>query len=269
MPPRSLRLAVTAARAAAVQDAVVVSENRSGIQSVGAVGVDGVPLPGSKAFTLREALLQRLETLDRGAAASEEDDAEVRDLADKLRYCALDEERLSLQFPSQVPRLEGRWRLLYTSGFVGRAPSLGGLRAGPPLDSPLISVGDIFQVYRTEDLQADTEVRLLPPAWIRDTGFLANIPFSSGRPETSITLTQQFDVASENSLRFAFVDGKVASLLFDQLAPLKFPMSLFGAPDTSRDGPFTDTLITTYCDGDIRIGLGGRFGELRVFQRVS
>lgn len=257
--------------AGSVMDAVVVSESRESEPADAQLVALGLPLPGTPPYKWKTALLRRVAGLERGAAATELDDTKVRSLAEKLRLAALEEPRWSLQFPRDLPKLEGRWKLLYTSGFVGNgSPSLGGLRSGPPLESPLLTVGDIFQVYRTTESRADTVVMLQPPSWLRDTGIISALPFSSGRPDTTVTLSQQFDVASDDSLRFAFADGQVANELFEFLAPLKFPMTLFGAaPDTSRDGLFTDTLTTLYSDGDIRIGLGGRFGEIRVFQKVK
>eukprot|EP00929_Paragymnodinium_shiwhaense_P100759 TRINITY_DN63326_c0_g1_i1.p1 TRINITY_DN63326_c0_g1~~TRINITY_DN63326_c0_g1_i1.p1 ORF type:complete len:348 (+),score=31.88 TRINITY_DN63326_c0_g1_i1:41-1045(+) len=233
------------------------------------VGSDGLPMRGSPPYKAKMALLRRITELERGSKASALDDKKVRALGEKLLTAAQEHAEWRLSFPADLPSLAGRWKLLYTSGFAGREDAgLGGLRGGPSLNSPALEVGDIFQVYRIADSRADTEVTLRPPTWLRDTGLLSQLPFTSGNPDSEITLTQQFDVASEDTLRFAFTDGKVANKLFEQLAALRFPMAPLGFPaDTSQDGPFTDTLRTTYCDGDLRIGIGGRFGEFRVFRR--
>ncbi|CAK0844554.1 unnamed protein product, partial [Prorocentrum cordatum] len=137
------------------------------------------------------------------------------------------------------------------------------------MDSPIVEVGDIYQVFRTREQTADTEVTLRAPRWLRDTGLLGALPFSSGSPDTVLTLRQNFRVAAEGVLRFAFRDGQVESRLFDQLGALHLPLAPLGlAADAAEDGPLTDTLATTYCDGDLRLGVGGRFGEFRVFQRA-
>lgn len=239
------------------------------------VGPDGLPAPGTPPYKARNALLRRVAALERGALATPLDDKKVRSLGEKLRLAASEPGRecwrASFADAAGLDRLEGRWRLIYTSGFVregGRA-SLGGLRAGPRLDSPLLEVGDIYQVYRTNASSADTEVTLRPPKWLRNTGILEGLPFSSGDPNTVLTPSQQFGVAAHDTLRFAFSDGQVANRFFEQLKPLRFPMTPYGfSSDTSSDTPFTDTLTTTYCDGDLRLGVGGRFGEFRVFRRA-
>jgi len=227
------------------------------------------PLSG-RAAELRAELLSLVASLDRGSAATAEDAAKVRKLVGGLVAEAAKEPRWRLNFPEDLDRLEGSWRLLYSSGFAEGRSSLGGLRAGPPLDSPVLEVGNIYQRYRISESRADTVVELRPPKWLRDTGLLDNVPFlRDSDPDTVLTLTQQFDVASRDSLRFAFVDGQVVNKVIQQLQTLRFPLAPLGiSVDTSRDGPFTDTLITTYCDGRMRIGLGGRFGELRIFLRT-
>lgn len=227
---------------------------------------------------MRAALLALLDGRNRGAQATAEEADEVRRLADGLAEEAKKEGRWRLRFPDDLPVLDGRWRLLYSSAFAPlsgtrnifgfRVPTLGGLRPGPPLESPALEVGNIYQRYRTNVSRADTIVQLRPPRWFRDMGFLEKLPFATGNPDTVLTLTQGYDVASEDTLRFAFVDGEIDTRVLEVLRPFRFPMTipLPGLqPDTSRDGLFTDTLITTYCDGELRIGVGGRFGEIRVF----
>jgi len=248
------------------RDAELICDNST--QS--SVGKDGLPMPGTPPYKARMALLRRISSLDRGANATSLDEKKVRKLAEKLRKAALEEPAWKLSFPQDLSKLKGRWRLLYTSGFVrGGSSSLGGRRPGLPLDNPVAEVSDIFQIYRTDASQADTVVEFQPPRWLRETGILSKLPFATGNTGTELTLTQQFGVATEDSLRFAFVEGKAANQIYDQLPVLRFPFSVLGLPpDVSRDQPYTDTLVTTYCDGNLRLGIGGRFGELRVFQRV-
>lgn len=251
-----------------VVDAVVLSGDNGTSPSEST----GLPPPLSAAAEMRAALIQLTSGLDRGSRATQEEAQQVKQLAADLADEAAKAGRWRLSFPDDLGELEGRWRLLYSSAFVGRnvgnVPSLGGLRPGPPLDSPVLEVGDIFQKYRTAESRADTIVQLRPPRWLRETGVLEQLPFVGSEPDTVLTLTQQYDVAAPDTLRFAFVDGQVASKVIEQLKPLNFPLAPLGLPvDTTRDGPFTDTLTTTYSDGTLRIGVGGRFGELRVFMR--
>jgi len=258
-----------------VQGGIDLSNVTAGTAPPSLVGEDGLPAIGTAPYKARMALLRRIADLDRGARATPLDEKKVRKLAEKLAGFAQEQEEWRLSFPDQLHSLEGRWQLLYTSGFVrsrASSSSIRGRPGQPPLDSPVLQVGDIFQVYRMGDSEADTEVTLQPPKWLRETGLLAKLPFSSDDPSTVLTLTQRYEVAAPatDTLRFAFASGQVASRLFDQLRPLSFPLTLFGLPaDTSSDSVATDTLITTYCDGDIRLGIGGRFGELRVFRRVA
>jgi len=263
------------------------ADSTSTDSDVGDVGSDGLPVVGTPTYKAKMALLRRVSRLERGNLANEIEDKKVRNIAEKLRLAAEAEKQWSVSLDDDLSRLEGRWELLYTSGFVrkgfvnrggrgqkyrGPPASLGGLRYGPPLDGPTLEVGAIEQVYRTGDRQADTVVTLRPPKWLRETGLVSQVlslvPFMSENPDTEIKLTQQFDVASSDTLRFAFLNGQATPKVFEQLMPLRFPMSLFGLPETSRDTPFTDTLQTTYCDDDIRIGVGGKFGEMRVFRKV-
>jgi len=269
---RGLQRRATGPAGAAAPSEVVDAEVLEGEGGAGAGDDAGPPPPLSTAAELRAALLARVNGLDRGRLASQEDVDEVARLARELERAAEEADRWRLRFPEDLDKLEGRWRLLYTSAFaggLGRGGSLGGLRPGPPMESPVAEVGDIFQRYRTNASCADTTVQLRPPRWLRDTGVLEQLPFVGSNPDTVITLTQKFDVASNDTLRFAFSEGQVESGALEQLRPLQFPMTLLGIPpDVSRDSPVTDTLATTYCDGELRIGIGGRFGELRLFLRV-
>jgi len=273
---RVLRQATSADDSAGyeVVDAVVMELN----STKDGDNTTGPPPPLSEAAEYRAALLQLVGGLDRGSKATQADAEEVQRLATGLADEAEKAGRWKPTFPEDLPDLEGRWRLLYSSAFAGRSlggvkspstPSLGGLRPGPPLTSPLLEVGDIFQQYRTSESLADTIVQLRPPRWLSDTGFLDQIPLLQDDSSTVLTLTQGYSVAAPDALRFAFVDGAATNKVLEVLKqPLRFWFAPPGMPvDTTQDNPFTDTLITTYCDGSVRIGVGGRFGELRIFQR--
>lgn len=250
------------ARPAEVLDAEIIAERPSQPE-----GKLGLPPPLSRAAELRAALLKRIAALDRGSGATEEDSKDVQRLAEELAEEASNSNRWRPTFPQDLGELEGRWTLQYTSAFA-KSQGLGGLRPGPSLDSPLLQVGEIYQRYRTNESRADTIINLRPPSWLQETGMLDSIPVLDGETDTELTLTQQFDVAGNQTLRFAFVDGQVANKIVSILGTLRFPLAPLGlTSDTTRDTPFTDTLTTTYCDGQLRIGIGGRFGELRVFLR--
>ena len=85
---------------------------------------------------LKDKLLSTLTDLNRGLEASQTDQQVVQDAAKALE--AVDTaETVSRQ------QLEGKWRLLYSSGFAATG-SLGGSRPGPP--QGFLQLGPIYQV---------------------------------------------------------------------------------------------------------------------------
>jgi len=252
-------------KASEVLDAEVVNERKT----VDIPFSQGIPPPA------QGSLLRALSWADRGANTTDESRAEVEGYVSDLEAAAELDPSFRLEFPADLEKLEGRWRLLYTSAFA--VPELTPRSTGrletvlPSTDNPFLEVGDILQEYRINDTRADTVLELRPPKWLRGSGLLEKIPFLSADSGTStrLTLSQSFSVDGNSTLRFAFADGQVASELLEQLGTLKFPLAPLGMSEASSSSPFTDTLTTTYCDGEVRIGRGGRFGELRIFQRVD
>lgn len=79
--------------------------------------------------------------LDRGLLASANDET-LADMAARKLEAAAD----SVEFPGDLDLLQGRWRLVYSSGFV--TGSLGGQRPGPPVGRLLpLTLGQVcFQI---------------------------------------------------------------------------------------------------------------------------
>jgi hypothetical protein len=80
--------------------------------------------------------------LDRGLLASANDET-LADMAARKLEAAAD----SVEFPRDLDLLQGRWRLVYSSGFT--TGSLGGQRPGPPVGQLLpLTLGQVcFQIF--------------------------------------------------------------------------------------------------------------------------
>jgi len=239
---------------AAVMDAVVVAEGNSKL-----------PPPLSAAAEIRATLISRLSDLDRGARATPEEAEEIERLAERLEEEAAKEGRWRPALPRDLQDLDGRWRLVYTSAFAGRG-GIGGRKRGISLDTPLLQVGEIHQVYHTRDNRVDTSVTIRPPTWLRNTGLLDWLPVIEGDADTTITLTQHFEIARFDTLRYTWVDGTIRSRAIALFGALRFPLALLGmGTDAFTESPLADTHTLRYCDGDLRFGVGARDGELRVY----
>ena len=78
--------------------------------------------------------------LDRGLLASANDET-LADMAARKLEAAAD----SVEFPGDLDLLQGRWRLVYSSGFA--TGGLGGQRPGPPVGG-LLTLGQVcFQIF--------------------------------------------------------------------------------------------------------------------------
>jgi hypothetical protein len=170
---------------------------------------------------------------------------------------------------SGMQLLDGRWRLIFSSGFVATG-SLGGLRPGPfsSAASPLFSLGQVYQDIWVGKSELDNVVELtlkptlasLLPSFVSDT-------LDARQPQATARLRHSFEVVGAGTVRIVFEDTEVkvtgglggwldnvpnlvAPRLPDVLQP---PSSLRGA-----------TFDVVYLDDEMRVTRGDR-GEVRVF----
>ncbi|GAV77452.1 PAP_fibrillin domain-containing protein [Cephalotus follicularis] len=150
-----------------------------------------------------------------------------------------------------LDRLQGRWKLIYSSAFSSR--TLGGSRPGPPTGRLLpITLGQVFQRIDilTKDFDNIVELEL-------------GAPWPLPAVEVTATLAHKFELIGSSKVKITFEKTTVkATGNLSQLPPLELPR----IPDQLRPSSNTGSgeFEVTYLDADTRITRGDR-GELRVF----
>ncbi|XP_078427838.1 plastid-lipid associated protein PAP / fibrillin family protein [Wolffia australiana] len=195
---------------------------------------------------LKLSLLNAVSGLNRGLAASQEDLRKADEAAKELEAAGgpVDLER-------DLDKLQGRWRLVYSSAFSSR--TLGGSHPGPPIGRLLpITLGQVFQRIDVVSKDFDNIVELqfgapwpLPPA------------------DATATLAHKFEILGPAKIRIVFEKTTVkATGNLAQLPPLELPR----LPDSLRPPSNTGAgeFEVTYADESLRITRGDR-DELRVF----
>ncbi|KAF8700145.1 hypothetical protein HU200_034512 [Digitaria exilis] len=185
--------------------------------------------------------LSAVSGLNRGLAASEEDlsraDAAARELEAAAGGEPVDLER-------DLDKLQGRWRLVYSSAFS---------RPGPPTGRLLpITLGQVFQRIDVVSRDFDNIVELELGA-----------PWPLPPLEVTATLAHKFEIVGTSGVKINFEKTTVKTKgSLSQLPPLEVPR----IPDNLRPPSNTGSgeFEVTYLDGDTRITRGDR-GELRVF----
>jgi hypothetical protein len=204
-----------------------------------------LPKPGLVS-SLKLKLLSAASGLNRGLAASE-DDLQKADAAAKELEAAGGRVDLS----DDLDKLQGRWRLIYSSAFSSR--TLGGSRPGPPTRRLLpITLGQVFQRIDVLSKDFDNIVEL-------ELGTLWPIP----PIEVTATLAHKFELIGSSKVKIIFEKTTVkATGNLSQLPPLEIPRipDNFRPPSNTGSGEFE----VTYADSDLRITRGDR-SELRVF----
>ncbi|NP_001311707.1 probable plastid-lipid-associated protein 6, chloroplastic [Nicotiana tabacum] len=211
-----------------------------------------IELPGTKEAkaeligSLKLKLLSAVSGLNRGLAASEEDLKKADAAAKELESCAG-----AVDLSADLDKLQGRWKLIYSSAFSGR--TLGGSRPGPPTGRLLpITLGQVFQRIDVLSKDFDNIVELelgapwpLPPA------------------ELTATLAHKFELIGSSTIKITFEKTTVKTTgILSQLPPFEVPRipDQLRPPSNTGSGEFE----VTYIDSDTRVTRGDR-GELRVF----
>lgn len=196
--------------------------------------------------SLKLKLLSAISGLNRGLVASE-DDLRVADEAAKELELAGG----PVDIFADLDKLQGRWKLLYSSAFSSR--TLGGSRPGPPLGRLLpITLGQVFQRIDVISKDFDNIVELqLGAPW----------PLPPG--EVTATLAHKFELKETSKIKIIFQQTTVKPTgNLSQIPPFELPK----IPDALRPSSNTGSgeFEVTYIDSDTRITRGDR-GELRVF----
>ncbi|KAL6978162.1 Plastid-lipid-associated protein 6, chloroplastic [Sarracenia purpurea var. burkii] len=196
--------------------------------------------------SLKLKLLSIVSGLNRGLAASE-DDLQKADAAAK----ELEAVGGPVDFSVDLDKLQGRWKLIYSSAFSSR--TLGGSRPGPPTGRLLpITLGQVFQRIDILSNDFDNIVELeLGTPW----------PFPP--IEVTATLAHKFELTASSKVKIIFEKTSVKTGgNLSQLPPLEIPRipDALRPPSNTGSGEFE----VTYVDSDTRITRGDR-GELRVF----
>uniref|UniRef100_A0A803KT05 Plastid lipid-associated protein/fibrillin conserved domain-containing protein n=1 Tax=Chenopodium quinoa TaxID=63459 RepID=A0A803KT05_CHEQI len=184
--------------------------------------------------------------LNRGLAANEDDLRRADDAARELESAGG-----PVDLSNDLDKLQGRWKLLYSSAFSSR--TLGGSRPGPPIGRLLpITLGQVYQridVF-SKDFDNIVEIEL-------------GAPWPLPPVEVTATLAHKFEITGSATLKIIFEKTTVKTTgNLSQLPPLEVPR----IPDSLRpsSNPGSGDFEVTYVDADTRITRGDR-GELRVF----
>ncbi|KAK6254728.1 Plastid lipid-associated protein/fibrillin conserved domain - like 10 [Theobroma cacao] len=196
--------------------------------------------------SLKLKLLSIVSGLNRGLAASE-DDIQKADAASKELEAVAGPVDLS----SDLDKLQGRWKLIYSSAFSSR--TLGGSRPGPPTGRLLpITLGQVFQRIDVLSKDFDNIVELELGA-----------PWPLPPLEVTATLAHKFELLGSANIKITFEKTSVKTKgNLSQLPPLELPRipDALRPPSNTGSGEFE----VTFVDSDTRITRGDR-GELRVF----
>jgi len=198
--------------------------------------------------SLKIKLLSAISGLNRGLAATQEDLDRADAAARKLEGAA----PTPVDLAKDLDKLQGRWRLLYSSAFSLR--TIGGSRRGPPTGRLLpITLGQVFQRIDVVSQDFDNIVELELGA-----------PWPLPPVEATVTLAHKFEITGISSIKISFdkttvkTKGNLSQL--PMLEVPRIPNNL--RPPTSNTG--SGEFEVTYIDEDTRITRGDK-GELRVF----
>eukprot|EP00667_Euglena_gracilis_P012126 EG_transcript_12427 len=205
--------------------------------------VDAVPQPvgAGRTAALKTALLEAVANLDRGLEATAADQQRVETACRAL-------EAVDTAVAVSRAELQGRWRLLYSSGFA-RSQTLGGSRPGPP--KGILGLGPVFQVFRPEVERVDNTVELTLPALL--PGVAA--------PTVKACLQHRWVDEGARGTRIVFDRTEVQGGFLPAVTLPELPEFL-KPPAGLRSAAF----VNTFCDADLRISRGDR-DELRVYRR--
>ncbi|KAM7466534.1 hypothetical protein LguiB_014096 [Lonicera macranthoides] len=199
--------------------------------------------------------------LNRGLIA-DEDDLQKADAAAKEIEAAGG----IVDLPADLDKLQGRWRLIYSSAFSSR--TLGGSRPGPPIGRLLpITLGQVFQRIDifSKDFDNIVDLELGTPWPVPPIEVTATLAHKFRLEAAMLLCVVPWCNSPKGSSRIRILFEKTTvktTGTLSQLPPLEIPQ----LPDALRPpaNRGTGEFEVTYIDSDTRITRGDR-GELRVF----
>ncbi|KAL4451724.1 hypothetical protein ABPG75_007386 [Micractinium tetrahymenae] len=236
----------------------------------GAAGAAGGGTSAAEVARLKDSLVAMLASLDRGAAATEDQAERVDALVKRLEALggpvSLSWERPAGGGKPGMALLDGRWRLLYSSGFT--SGSLGGRRPGPSFGSSLVTLGQVFQDILTDKEELDNTVDL----FLRTS--LASLPgLNAAVPTATARLRHTFKVLNGKTIEITFIDTevKLAGGLggwLDSVPRFTVPSLVPEWLQTGKAGKALRSarFDVVYLDEVLRITRGDR-GEVRIFAK--
>ncbi|KAG6552315.1 hypothetical protein Mapa_006168 [Marchantia paleacea] len=237
-------------RSTPVAGPFVKSRSSAGLTVRATVAVEEAPARVDL-YKLKADLLAAVAGLDRGLVAEEADEFAANAAALKLEAAAD-----ALQLPEDLDKLQGRWRLIFSSGFS--SGSYGGQRPGPNIARSPFSLGSVYQRIDVVTRELDNIVDLRFPA-----------PWPLPPLEVTATLAHSFELAGGSKIRLIFEKTfvKPAGAL-SEIPQFELPtLPQFVRGNFSNNSRGTGEFETTYLDKDFRISRGDR-GELRIFVKV-
>ncbi|CAL1396300.1 unnamed protein product [Linum trigynum] len=195
---------------------------------------------------LKLKLLGVVSGLNRGLAATEDDLKKAEAAAKELEDAGG-----LVDLACDLDKLQGRWKLLYSSAFSSR--TLGGSRPGIPTGRLLpVTLGQVFQRIDVVSRDFDNIAELQLGA-----------PWPLPPVDLTATLAHKFELIGSAKIKINFEKTTVKTTgNLKQLPPLDIPK----LPEALRppSSPGSGDFEVTFLDGDTRITRGDR-GELRVF----
>ncbi|GAA0153564.1 hypothetical protein LIER_11771 [Lithospermum erythrorhizon] len=224
---------------------IIISRAASADVSVG-YAPESLQSKAKTIATLKLKLLSAVSGLNRGLAASEDDLRNADSFAKEL-----EEIGGPVDLSADLDKLQGRWKLIYSSAFSSR--TLGGSRPGPPTGRLLpITLGQVFQRIDILSKDFDNIVEL-------ELG----TPWPLPPVEVTATLAHKFELIGSSKINIKFEKTTVkTSGNLSQLPPLEIPKIPDGLRPPSNTG--SGEFEVTYLDTEMRVTRGDR-GELRVF----
>ncbi|CAN0177407.1 unnamed protein product [Ascophyllum nodosum] len=190
---------------------------------------------------------------------SEADKSAIEELVVELESSG---DEANVQFPRDLSKLDGRWRLMFTNNLVG----LGKL-------SPL-TLRDVFQVVDissgtlTNVAYGDISPPLFAETWGRlgqRAGSLAKTVEERVSFSVDFNIQHKFEVSSQSKpAQIELVQKELKLLNVEDPARRSIALPALQPLAKAAAGRFD----TTFLGEDVRISRG-RFGEIRVFQRVT
>lgn len=219
----------------------------------------------SQIARLQERLLEVVSSLDRGSASTDEDVKRVDNLVKQLESVGgpvvLSWQPSPNSDDGTMKILDGRWRLIFSSGFA--SGNLGGRRPGPPSSLLPLTLGQVYQDINVATGELDNVVTLTAKL------SLASLPGVDAQPPSlTARLQHTFSVEGACTVRIVFENtvintaGGIAGWLdaLPQASTPQLPEWLRGSSARARGGTFD----VTFLDSKMRVTRGDR-GELRIF----